>query len=351
MIKKTEEVSLEVIKASEITPKAVTWLWYPYIPYGKITILEGNPGEGKSKLMLSIAALLTKGLPLPFADKTEETEPAAVIYQTTEDDADDTVVPRFLESGGDPERLIFIKEDAKRVSFGDKRIEQAIRKYDARLLVLDPMSSYIGSDISMNQANEMRDAMNPLVSVAQQTGCAIVIISHMNKMEGINPLYRTSGSIDIAGSARSILAVVKTNNQDDPDERVMVQVKSNLSRTGSAILFDVGEKNVSFIDEIELEAKDAFAALGPKVGRPSEKCDKAVQFIKEMLSDGEYHKASECIEQLKLAGFKESTYKKAKRILGVETDKISFDFLWRLPAERENDRLIESVSDVEDLPL
>ena len=82
---------LEIIKASEITPKEVRWLWYPYIPFGKVTLLQGDPGDGKSKLMLSLAALLSKGAQLPFADEDESGEPMTVIYQTTEDDADDTV--------------------------------------------------------------------------------------------------------------------------------------------------------------------------------------------------------------------------------------------------------------------
>ena len=98
-------VPLEVVKASEIEPREVKWLWYPYIPFGKVTLLQGDPGDGKSKLMLSIAALLSKGEPLPFTD--EETEPMTIIYQTTEDDADDTVVPRFNSAGGNGENLIF----------------------------------------------------------------------------------------------------------------------------------------------------------------------------------------------------------------------------------------------------
>ena len=114
-------VPLEIIKASEIEPKEVKWLWYPYIPFGKVTLLQGDPGDGKSKLMLSIAALLSKGEPLPFTE--EETEPMTVIYQTTEDDADDTVVPRFNSAGGNGENLIFIKEDEKSLSFGDKELQ------------------------------------------------------------------------------------------------------------------------------------------------------------------------------------------------------------------------------------
>ena len=135
---------LEIIKASEITPKEVRWLWYPYIPFGKVTLLQGDPGDGKSKLMLSLAALLSKGAPLPFAEEDESGEPMTVIYQTTEDDADDTVVPRFNSAGGDGDRLIFIKEDEKSLTFGDDRIREAVEKYHAKLLILDPMSSYIG---------------------------------------------------------------------------------------------------------------------------------------------------------------------------------------------------------------
>lgn len=127
-------VPLEVIKASEIEPKEVKWLWYPYIPFGKVTLLQGDPGDGKSKLMLSIAALLSKGEPLPFTE-TEETEPMTIIYQTTEDDADDTVVPRFNSAGGNGENLIFIKEDEKSLSFGDNRIAEAIERYHAKLLI------------------------------------------------------------------------------------------------------------------------------------------------------------------------------------------------------------------------
>ena len=96
---------LEIIKASEITPREVRWLWYPYIPFGKVTLLQGDSGDGKSKLMLSLAALLSEGAPLPFSDDEENYEPVTIIYQTTEDDADDTVVPRFNAAGGDSERL------------------------------------------------------------------------------------------------------------------------------------------------------------------------------------------------------------------------------------------------------
>lgn len=322
-------VPLEVIKASEIEPKEVKWLWYPYIPYGKVTLLQGDPGDGKSKLMLSIAALLSKGEPLPFTE-TEENEPMTIIYQTTEDDADDTVVPRFNSAGGNGENLIFIKEDEKSLSFGDNRIAEAIEKYHAKLLILDPMSSYIGENCSMNNANETRAEFNHLIAVAKNTGCAIVIIAHMNKMRDINPLYRTNGSIDIAGAARSILAITRTPNKEAPAERYMVQVKSNLAPTGSAILFEVAEKGVDFISEMEMTAEEAFQSLAPKMGRPNEKEIKAKEFLLEMLKDGEML-SSDCEERLEAAGFKKSTIKKAKKKAGVISRKQGFLWYWSLP--------------------
>lgn len=129
-----------------------------------------------------------------------------------------------------------------------------MEKYNAKLLILDPMSSYIGDTCSMNNANETRAEFNHLIAVAKDTGCAIVIIAHMNKAKDTNPLYRTNGSIDIAGAARSILAVTRTANMPNPAERYLVQVKSNLAPMGSAILFEVADKGVNFLDELELSA-------------------------------------------------------------------------------------------------
>ena len=329
---------LEIIKASEITPKEVRWLWYPYIPFGKVTLLQGDPGDGKSKLMLSLAALLSKGAPLPFDDEDEQGEPMTVIYQTTEDDADDTVVPRFNSAGGDGDRLIFIKEDEKSLTFGDDRIREAVEKYNAKLLILDPMSSYIGDTCSMNNANETRAEFNHLIAVAKDTGCAIVIIAHMNKAKDTSPLYRTNGSIDIAGAARSILAVTRTANKQNPAERYLVQVKSNLAPMGSAILFEVADKGVNFLDELELSAEDAFSASAPRMGRPNAREEAATDFIRSLLAGGR-RLASDCerffYQMLAKCGKHDSYYSSFFYCVGISEDTRNhvdrmFDFKERL---------------------
>ena len=146
-----KECELKLIQASDIEVREVEWLWYPFIPAGKVTIIQGDPGDGKSTFMLDLAARMSTGRSFPFEEEIER-EPQKVIYQTTEDDADDTVVPRFLRAGGDPNNLLFIDEREKRITFADDRIAEAIKKTDAKMLILDPLSAYIG-ECSLNQAN------------------------------------------------------------------------------------------------------------------------------------------------------------------------------------------------------
>ncbi len=123
----------------------------------------------------------------------------------------------------------------------------------------------------MNNANETRAEFNHLIAVAKDTGCAIVIIAHMNKMRDTNPLYRTNGSIDIAGAARSILAITRTPNKEAPAERYLVQVKSNLAPQARQFSLRCAEKGVDFISEMEMTAAEAFQSLAPKIGRPNDK--------------------------------------------------------------------------------
>lgn len=263
---------------------------------------------------------------------------------------EDTVVPRFNSAGGDGDRLIFIKEDEKSLTFGDDRIREAVEKYHAKLLILDPMSFYIGGDCSMNNANETRAEFNHLIAVAKDTGCAIVIIAHMNKAKDTSPLYRTNGSIDIAGAARSILAVTRTANKQNPAERYLVQVKSNLAPMGSAILFEVADKGVNFLDELELSAEDAFSASAPRMGRPNAREEAATDFIRSLLSGGR-RLASDCEAKLEAAGFKKSTYKKSKKKAGVRSVKDGFLWYWTLPEVEKPIENGQEVTDEDDLPI
>ena len=318
---------VEIIRGDEIELRDVDWLWYPYIPFGKITLIQGDPGDGKSTFVLNLAAMLTVGIPLPFTEIYGPVKPMTVIYQNTEDDAADTVMPRFLQAGGDPSRICFIREKDRALTFSDNRVAEAIRQTGARVVIFDPLSSYIGKDVSLNAANEVRAQFNPLIEVAKETGCAVIVVGHMNKMPGTKAIYRTTGSIDVVGAARSALLIARTD-RDKPDERIMVVQKSNLAPTGNAILFSVGEK-ITWLEEVERTA-DEVLGNSVLVGRPDTRLEDAKAFIQTMLTEGPLS-AVECDAKLREAGVRRTTAKKAKKQLGVVSEKQGFVWFWRLP--------------------
>ena len=127
----------EILRMSEVQLREVDWLWYPYIPFGKLTILQGDPGEGKTTLALRLAAACSAGRPMPGMKKP--LPPFNVIYQTAEDGLEDTVKPRLIEADADQDRIINIREDKKSLHLLDSRIEKAIVQCGARLLILDPL--------------------------------------------------------------------------------------------------------------------------------------------------------------------------------------------------------------------
>ena len=177
-----QKIKLKMIRMSEVQSQEIEWLWYPFIPYGKLTIIQGDPGDGKTTMVLNLAAKLSKGEALDKNMKV--TEPVNVIYQTAEDGLADTVKPRLELAGADCERIIVIDESDKSLSMVDERLEEAIVRTGARLLILDPIQAYLGGGMDMNRANEARDMTKKLGALAEKTKCAIILIGHMNKASG-----------------------------------------------------------------------------------------------------------------------------------------------------------------------
>ena len=323
--------NLKLISASSVEPKEITWLWYPFIPIGKVTIIQGDPGDGKSTFMLTLAALMTKGEPFPFSG-SDYTEPKNVIYQTSEDDADDTVVPRFLKAGGNPDYLTFIDESDKAITFADERIAEAIKEKDAKLLILDPLSSYIG-DCSLNQANEVRPRFNYLIRTARENDCAIVIVDHMNKSSQSKAIYRTPGSIDVVGAARSSLIIGRDSEEDD--KRILVQQKANLAPTGHAISFSISEDGIVFLEEMRMTADELLAGEIAQRGRPAVKMEEAIGLMMDMLSDGNPVPAADCRRVLAEAGYMPGTITRAKAMAGIESHKEGDKWYWSMPARSQ----------------
>jgi len=252
-----------------------------------------------------------------------------VIYQNTEDDADDTVIPRFINAGGDVNRIFFIDEKEAALTFSDaERIEKAIRECDAKLIIFDPLTSYIGGDVAINQANEVRSRFNYLIDVAKKTGCAIVIVGHMNKMSGIKAIYRTLGSIDIVGSARSCLVI--GTSKDDPDTKIMAVQKSNLAEKGMAIKFEINDGRVNWLGTADITADELLGAFSSSAGgKTNSKTTLAMEVLEEMLSDGAKPQ-QEVMARMKELGISQRTAEIAKADLGVKSIKQGNRWIWQL---------------------
>ena len=315
---------LELYTAADIEPKEVAWLWYPYIPFGKVTLIQGDPGDGKSTFALNLAAILTRGDTLPFTGVSHE--PMRVIYLNAEDDADDTVVPRFIKANGVRSHLIFVSEKKQRLDFSDDRIREAIVRTGARVCILDPLASYLGADVSMNLANEVRPRFESLIEVAKETGCAIIVIAHMNKMEGLNAKYRNSGSIDIVASVRSALVIGQSG--DEPSHRVLAHSKSNLAPTGDSILFSVSDGVVEFIDTIDITADQLVGAYGANKAKETKQAA-ARRELQDMLSEGQLPQ-KEIMARMSELGISQRTCELAKATLPIESVRVGDHFEWVL---------------------
>ena len=311
-----QNVELKLIHMEDVVSKEVEWLWYPYIPYGKITIIEGDPGEGKTTLVLKLAAALSRGLPLP-CDDDKEYEPIHIIYQTAEDGIEDTIKPRLEKAGADCSMIRVIDETDKELSMTDDRLEQAIIETGARLIILDPIQAYIGATVDMHRANEIRPVLKHLGIIAEKHNCAIILIGHMNKASGSKSTYRGLGSIDIQATARSVLLVARL--RDKPNIRIMAHDKSSLAPVGDAIGFEMTEDNgMVCIGPYDITIDEL---LSGNEGRGKKKLGIAENFIKEYFGTNKVIPTNEIMMEAAKRSIKRNTLLSAKKKLGITSDK------------------------------
>ena len=313
---------LKLISLEDVAVEPVRWLWYPYIPLGKLSILHGDPGEGKTTLALWIAAACSRGLALPGG---ETGEPLTVLYQTAEDGLGDTIKPRLLESQADLHHIYTIDETDFPLSMLDHRIGEAIRDTQAQLMILDPLQAYLGEKVDMNRANEVRTVMKGLTQVANQTGCAIVLVGHLNKSQTANSAQRGLGSMDFRAAARSVMLVGRLKN--DRDIRVMVHDKSSLAPEGNSRAFSLDNGTLHWQEGYENLTADELlsgAARGNKVAL-------AEDLIREQLAGGHPVLANEIYQLAKAAGISRRTVEMAKRNMpDVTARKMRNCWAWSL---------------------
>ena len=301
--------TVKIIRMSDVELTPVEWLWKPYLPFGKLSVLQGNPGEGKTYFAMHLAAACTNGKLLP---NMERMEPFNVIYQTAEDGLGDTVKPRLIEAGADLDRVLVIDDSEVQLTLSDERIEKAIIENNARLVIIDPIQAYLGADVDMNRANEVRPIFMRLGQVAQRTGCAILLIGHLNKAAGMQSLQRGLGSIDIAAAVRSVMFIGKLKH--DPTMRILTHEKSSLAPPGASLAFSLGDEGgFRWVGEYDITADEMLSGIEPQ---RETKTQQAKDLICTLLA-GEKQVLSEDIDKAALErGIPGRTVRDAKRELG-----------------------------------
>ena len=301
--------SVKIIRMSDVELTPVDWLWKPYLPFGKLSVLQGNPGEGKTYFAMHLAAACTNGKLLP---NMERMEPFNVIYQTAEDGLGDTVKPRLIEAGADLDRVLVIDDSEVQLTLSDERIEKAIVENNARLVIIDPIQAYLGADVDMNRANEVRPIFMRLGQVAQRTGCAILLIGHLNKAAGMQSLQRGLGSIDIAAAVRSVMFIGKLKH--DPTMRILTHEKSSLAPPGASLAFSLGDEGgFRWVGEYDITADEMLSGIEPQ---RETKTQQAKDLICALLAGGK-QVLSEDIDKAALErGIPGRTVRDAKRELG-----------------------------------
>lgn len=317
-----QKIELKLIKMSEIQAQEIEWLWYPFIPFGKLTIVQGDPGDGKTTAVLNLAAKLSRGESLDEGMKL--TEPINVIYQTAEDGLADTVKPRLEAAGADCERVAVIDESDKSLSMADERLEEAIEKTGARLLILDPIQAYLGGGMDMNRANEARDMTKRLGALAEKYKCAIVLIGHMNKASGNKAAYRGMGSIDFFAVARSVLLVGRV--EGEPDIRAVVQIKNNLAPFGHPKAFRLSEDGFGWLGDYEITADEVLGGIAPKAN----KLEQAKQLLRDLAETNSSMQSNEIFKLAEDEGISKRTLENAKKDLNIRARKTNNAWYWDL---------------------
>lgn len=308
---------------SNISSKAVEWLWYPYIPLGKLTVIQGDPGDGKSTLVLNLVALLTNGMPMPdgYVSKCSH----VAIYQCAEDGMADTIKPRLEQAGADCNQVAYIVDNDIALTLEDGRIETAIQETGASVFIIDPIQAFIPPDSDMQSATKMRAILRKLSSTAEKFNCAVILIGHMNKGTGTKSLYRGLGSIDIAAIARSVLMI--SRDEAKPSIRYMYPIKSSLAPEGPAIAFSFkAGGGLEWQGRYELNTAELVDSITVKTS----KRDKARAKMLQMLEQKDWS-AKEVYTALAEIGIGSRTVEKAKKELQVRTYRAGGCWYWGLP--------------------
>ena len=310
--------ALEVVGTESVTHRPVEWLWEGRIPYGELTLLVGDPGVGKSLLTCWLAARVAGG-------------GGYALLVSAEDDPARTIRPRLEAAGADLRKVGLLQaraggvEDVVTLPADADRITNIVRDTGARLLVVDPLSAHLEESVNSWRDQSVRRALAPLARAAQTTGCAVVVVAHLNKLRGAEATYRVGGSIGIPAAARSVLLLARDPDDPDGDQRVLAHAKSNLAPLAASLALRVvappargGQPRLEVLGEVDHSARDL---LNEQAIEPAAR-DDAKEFLLEALADGP-RPAKELFREAREAGVSEITLRRAAKTLGITRRRVS----------------------------
>lgn len=330
---------LSIVNMADVQPEEVEFLWKPYLPLGKLSIMEGNPGEGKTFAALAIASSVTTGVPFVFerGGIWETGEPGNVLYLTAEDGAADTIRPRLDRQGADASRVWVVtgtQQDGNQgvYTFEDiPLLEDCIKQISPKLVVVDPIQAYMGAGIDMHRANETRPILAKLAVLAERYKCVILCIRHLSKNNTSKALFRGMGSIDFTAAARSVLLVGA--DSQDPTRKAMVHIKSSLAQAGEPQGYELKEGGFYWTGASTVTALDI---LGAEDDKEKGALEDACEWLEEFLSSGPRTRPDIDKESLK-RDIKPRTLRRAREKLNIKVSKPPgkkySPWVWSLPDE------------------
>jgi RecA-family ATPase len=340
-------------RLSDVPPERIEWLWDGYLPRGKIVILDGDPGLGKSSVAIDLAARISRGWSMPPSAPTPLGPTGNVFILTSEDGLADTVRPRLDAAGADTDMIYSFAVPGRLVTFPDDVpvLGQAIAQRAVRLVIVDPLMGFTSGSKRANHGQDMRQVLRPVAEIAEVTGATVVLVRHLRKGDAAKALYRGGGAIDIIGQARVGLAVAE--DPSDPERRLLTMTKNNLAKASPTLAYRLVEASGTGAARVEWDlapstytADDLLAERGTS-NRPSrsyrpDPLRESAAKVHGWLLDGP-RKARDCLTELQALGLPapESGRDagKLKAYAGFEHKKVgnrSGSYVeWYLPAEEE----------------
>jgi hypothetical protein len=304
---------IRLICLADVKSEQVSFLWSPYIPKGKLTLIEGDPGVGKSWLTCALATAVASGTGPPGWTKAN---PANVLMLSVEDGLSDTIRPRLDSMGADVNHIFAIEGAIVFNDAGLRRLEDEILKVHPAIVIVDPLVAYIGAKVDLHKANETRAVTARLAMLAEKHGCAIVAIRHLTKGGADRAIYRGIGSIDITAACRSALLV--GCDPDDQTKRAIVHIKSNLAEKGDAVGYEIRGGIFSWTGASTLTAGQILASSDGEGGHTQRQ--NAEEFLKHALADG-VRPSKEIQKEAREAGISSATLYRAKDALNIKARK------------------------------